>query len=315
MHRPRFQPCAALALLIAAALMAATASFYSAGEKQEKPIKVTGTVTEIDALRIRIDSGGDAVTILTPEDYTERVFPGMQVTAWYSAQGGTPTLERLDYPLDFSLVPPAEFLPRIKRAILLPSSNAGDADRLSGAIERLCQSRLGWVMANRMLAEEIRRRDSKTGGGKEAPDAVDSAGPGLVQRISSATRADAVLEVRVEHVLLHVTSHTAEWDGAREKFGSTSSQIASAMTMRPLRGQVPAATVILKLHHPQGRLLWRNRRGFRVLALQTGMGNTLRDRSLAEAAEDAAFLDAWLNEAFASLLAVQRKPSDTTARR
>ncbi len=325
MHRPRVNLRAALALLLAAALMAVTSAFGDAGQNLKKIHKVAGIVTEIDSLRIKIDSGGDsAVAIHTPEDYTERVLAGMQVTAWYYDEGSTPTLERLDYPLDFSFVPPTEFVPRIQRAILLPSSNAGDAEALIGAIERLCQSRLRWVMAHRMLAEEIRRRATKTGGEREAPSArqgemtpgaLAPADPELVRRIASATRADAVLEVRIEHVLLKVTSHTAEWDGAREKFGSTSSRIASAMTMRPLRGQVPAATVVLKLHDPHGRLLWRNRRGFRVLALQTGMGNNLRNRSLAEATDDTAFLDAWLNDVFASLLAVHHNSSDTAAQR
>ena len=72
------------------------------------------------------------------------------------------------------------------------------------------------------------------------------------------------------------------------------------MTLRPVRGQVPAATVVLKLFDRQGRLLWSNRRGFRVLALQVSMGGDFRDRTLSEALDDAPFLADWLNRVFAS---------------
>ena len=249
---------------------------------------------------------------------------GTQVTAWHHAQGEILKLDRLEYPLEVSHVPAGEFVPRIKKIILLSSSNAGDAEPIYSSIEQLFRENFDWVVAHRGLAEEIRRRALKDSGvttyptahrNRTAPEPLVPADPELIQRISSGTRVDAVLEIRIEYVRVAVKSHMAKWDGTSEKFGSNSARFASAITMRPIRGEVPAATAVLKLYDPEGRLLWSNRRGFRVLAFQVGLDKDLRDRSLAEGADDAAFLDAWLADVFTSWIEVRPAPSGTTAHR
>jgi hypothetical protein len=47
-----------------------------------------------------------------------------------------------------------------------------------------------------------------------------------------------------------------------------------------------------------------------VLALQVGTGNTFRDRPVSETIEDSAFVEAWLNDVFASWLATDSKSRD-----
>lgn len=288
----------------------------SSGAKAQK---VKGIVTGIEATRLIIDDGsGTEVELHTPQDYSESISVGTKVTAGYHEQGGILKLDRLDYPLQVSMVSPADFIPRIHKVILLPSSNAGEAARFFDEIERLLRSRFDWVIAHRMVAGEVRRRVLKERGvrsaiwpaqSEAAPEPLVPADPELIQRIAEGARADAVLEVRVEYSLLPVNSHTAEWDGQRENFGSKKARFASAITLRSARGQVPVATVVLKLFDPKGAPLWINRRGFRVLALQTGMGDEFRDRPLAETAEDSAFVSDWLQQVFASWLNVALQPA------
>ncbi|MBI4166532.1 MAG: hypothetical protein HY508_12435 [Acidobacteria bacterium] len=311
--------------LLAVVALPLTAALCPAGEASQKVQKSKGVVTEVTVASLTIEGGKEGeVKIYTGEDYLERVSVGMQVTAWHHEQGGVQQLDRLEYPLEVALTEPGGFIPRIKRFILLPSSNAGDASTLYAEMERLFRDRFHWVIADRMLAEEVRRRFMKeqgvntaiaTRGNETTPPPLVSAEPELIQRIAQGARADAVLEVRVEYIMLKVRSHTAEWDGQRETFGSRSARFASAITRRPVRGQVPVATVVLNLFDPQGRLLWRNRRGFRVLALQVSMGNDFRDRPLAEAVQDSAFMNDWLNQVFASWLNAGPKPSAATAQR
>jgi hypothetical protein len=299
----------AMVALAAVVLPIATHSSLAA-ESNTKSQKLRGVVTGVTPASLTVNDGkGREVTIQTAEDYSDRILLGTQVTAWHHQQGEMQELDRVEYPLELSPANPGEFVPKIKKVILLPSSNAGDATAFYAEVERLLESRFNWVIAHRMLAEEIRRRDSKAQDAKPAtvtreagttPAPPEPAAPELIQKIAEEVRADAVLELRVEYLLLQVKSHTAEWDGQRETFGSTGSRIAAAMTLRPVRGQVPAATVVLKLFDRQGQLLWSSRRGFRVLALQVSAGGDFRDRPLSEAFDDAPFVADWLNQAFAS---------------
>ena len=294
----------------------------AAPDGQKRSVK--GIVTGVEATSLIIQDRGDTeLTLHTSQDYSESVSVGMQVKAEYREQGGILKLDALDYPLEVSLAPPQEFLPRVHRIILLPSSNAGDASPLFDEIERLLRARFDWVIAHRMLATEVRRRALEEQGVRSArfprgsgaaPEPLAPADPELIRRIAEGARADAVLEVRVEYILLSVSSYTAEWDGQRESFGTKRSRFASALTLRPVRGQIPVATVVLKLYDAQGRQFWRNRRGFRVLALQTGMGDDFRDRPLPEAAEDSTFLSEWLHQVFATWLKVSPEPANTAAK-
>jgi hypothetical protein len=293
-------------------------------ESNTKSRRLSGIVTGVTPESLTIDDGkGREVTIHSAENYSERLPLGTQVTVWHYGQSGVEELDRIEYPLELSPANPRDFLPRIKKVILLPSSNAGDATAFYAEVERLLDSRFNWVIAHRMLAEEIRQREMKAQGVKpenvaqsseSPPTPLEPASPELIQKIAEGTRADAVLEMRVEYLLLQVKSHTAEWDGQRETFGSTRSRIATAMTLRPVRGQVPAATVVLKLFDRQGQLLWSNRRGFRVLALQVSMEGEFRDRPLTEALEDGPFVANWLNQVFASWRVTGSNPSAASSK-
>ena len=289
-----------------------------------KTREVKGIVTGVEATSLIVQGQSETeLELHTSRDYSEWVSVGIEVKAKYHEQAGILKLDALDYPLEVSLAPPEEFLPRIHKIILLPSSNAGDAGPLFDEIERLLRSRFDWAIAHRMLAAEVRRRALEEQGvmpsgfppgSVGAPEPLVPAEQELIRRIAEGARADAVLEVRVEYIQLPVNSHTAEWDGQRESFGTKRAKFASAITLRPARGHVPVATVVLKFFDAQGRQLWRNRRGFRVLALQTGMGNHFRDRPLSEAAEDSAFLREWLHQVFAAWLSVSPRAAGTAAK-
>jgi hypothetical protein len=55
----------------------------------------------------------------------------------------------------------------------------------------------------------------------------------------------------------------------------------------------------------QGKLLWSNRRGFAVLALQVGVGDKFRDRPIPEVLEDTASVEQWFTRVFGSWLPAQ----------
>jgi len=297
-------------LFSASALALTSLSPGRADEKAGKTYKLKARAMAVDAVSLALQVGkGRSVVVHTAEDYRDRVIVGAQVTAWYHPQGEINKLDRLEYPLEVSFVPLQECLPRIKKVILLPSSNAGDAEPLFDAIEQLLAARLNWVVSHRMLAEEMRRRHEKASPARRfypssrremSPAPLPRADAGLIQKIASETRVDAVLETQVEYVMVKLDSYTAAWDGARETLGSTRERAAAMLTLRPVRGQVPATTVILRLHDPQGRLLWSRRRGFSTLAQR--VGGRFRERPISEAVANSAFLSAWLNDVFGSWL-------------
>jgi hypothetical protein len=294
-------------------------ALVSMGQASEGGLQKTqGTVSFVKPEEITVQDGsGREIQIHTNQDYSGRVSPGDKVTAWHRLQGSVEKLDRIEIPLEFLPIPPADFLPAIKRVVLLPSSNAGDASEIYSEIETKLDSQFHWVVANRMLAEEMRRRDWKargidpataphTAAGMPAP--LEAASTDLVEKVADAARADAVLEVRVEYSMLRVNSHTAEWDGQKENFGTSSARFAASITLRSVHGQVPVATAILRLFDSHGKLLWSQRRGIRVLAVQTSMGNEFRDRPLTEGAQDASFLSGWLDQVFASWIRPGSKP-------
>jgi len=169
----------AMVVLAAVVLPIAAQSSPAAGSNT-KSQKVTGIVTGTSPSSLTIDEGkGQEVTIHTAEDYSDRIPLGTQVTAWHHQQGEMQELDRIEYPLELSPSNPREFVPKIKKVILLPSSDAGDATEFYAEVERLLESRFNWVIAHRMLAEEIRRRDLKARGVK----------PGKVVRSSESPPA------------------------------------------------------------------------------------------------------------------------------
>lgn len=285
-----------------------------AAEKQPRPLKIVGLATEVEPARVMIrDRKGNEVTLQPKEDFTEKVAVGSAVTAWYFPGSNANELHWLEYPLENSFVSAKQFCPRIKRIILLPSSEVQDSDGLFEAMEGFLQSKLGWFTAHRMLAEEIRDRAGKSNSTLKYVDPatgdVDLAAYAqthrtLIQRIASATHVDAVLETTIEVVQVNFRSQRAVWDGAQQPVSSLTSRTLAFIAALPIDGHVPASTVVLKLWDAEGKLLWSNRRGFCVLALQQGVGNKFRDFTVSEALQDAASVDKWLNSVFASLLPV-----------
>jgi hypothetical protein len=60
------------------------------------------------------------------------------------------------------------------------------------------------------------------------------------------------------------------------------------------KGWVYAATADMSLWSQSGKLLWKKRRGFAVLAVQSGMGGKYRERPLKEVYDDNAAMQHWL---------------------
>jgi len=195
----------------------------------------------------------------------------------------------------------------------------GDADALFDAMADFLKSKLGWYVAPHTLATEIRRRARKSDSTLDLIDptsgAVDfstyvQAERDLIRSLAADARLDAVLQADVELVQVNFRSQMAVWDGVRQPVSSKLSRAVAVLSPLPVQGHVPAATVILKLWDSQGKLLWSNRRGFAVLALQVGVSSKFRDRPIAEVLKDKVSVEKWLSATFGSLLPVD---ADTRA--
>ena len=295
-----------------------------AAEKQPRPLKIVGLATEVEPTRVTIrDKKGNEVTLRPTEDFSEKFAVGSTVTAWYLNKGDSNELQWLEYPLENSFVSPKQFCPRIKKIILLPSSQAGDADGLFDAVEGYLQSKIGLFAAHRMLADEIRNRANESNSTLKYVDPetgdLDLAAYAephrkLIQRIASVTKVDAVLEASVEVVQANFHSQLAVWDGAKQPVASATSRTLAFIAILPVNGHVPASTVVLKLWDAQGKLLWSNRRGFCVLALQKGVGANFRDYSILDALQDSASVEKWMATVFASWLPSPVNSSTTAAK-
>jgi hypothetical protein len=113
-------------------------------------------------------------------------------------------------------------------------------------------------------------------------------------KIAAETRADAVLEVKVEKVKAQVRGGVASWDNATEVVASKGTRALSKLTVTGGRGWVYAATVDMKLWSHDGKLLWKQRRGFAALGFQEGMGSRYRERPLTEIYADEETMQQWL---------------------
>lgn len=301
-----------LLVLLSSAVCATVANYSAAAEKRPKPRKVEGVLTAVEAERITIrDKKGREVSIQPSEDLRENVAVGSEATARYFSVGEVNKLDWLYYPPESSFVPTRDFIPRIKRIILLPSSAAGDAGPLYGAIENFLRTNFHMIASHRMLAEEIRYRLEKPN--STAPVVDPAKGDAdleraselhreLIRRIASETRADAVLETHIELVEVKLNNQTAYWDDVREPIASKTARAISLISPFPIHGHVPASTAVLRLWDAQGNLLWRQRRGFCVLALQVGIGDKFRERPISEAVENTEGMEAWLKLVFGSWL-------------
>ena len=281
--------------------------------------QVKGLVVAVEPAHITLQSsGGESVVLTTFEDYTDRVGIGAQVTAWYYPQdNGEKVLKSLDYPPESLFVPVGEIERHVHRIILLPSSEVPDADGLYDSMRGYLQSALGWYVAPQYLAEEIRKQAAGSGSVLDAMDPATGGfdistylkkSEGVIPRVASESRSDAVLEVHVVEVQAPVSRMVASWDGVEQPVAGSGMRTLAKLSAFSHKGELPAATVELKLWDAKGRLLWRSRRGLALLEVMAG--KELRQRPLTEFLSDPRAVQDWLAGAFKSLGPGASKPSE-----
>jgi hypothetical protein len=234
---------------------------------------------------------------------------GAAVTVWYTTEGGVYHLEDIVYPAAGGTFVSTDLIRQnIKRIIILPKpEDVENSQGLMDAISRYLADNAGWFVAPSALAEEIANRSKIPSSSLDAinPDTgeVDmqrylQPQGSLVTTIAKETHSDAVLEVRVIKVKANVRGYTASWDGMTEPVAS-----GKAHAFNPFggRGWVYAATADMSLWSQTGTLLWKKRRGFAVLGVQSGMGSKIRERPLIEVYQNNDAMQHWLVGALGEL--------------
>ncbi len=309
--------------LLWVALFPAVCVAVSGEEKQPKPLKIVGVATDIQPARVTIVGKKDQVTVQTKEDFTEKVAVGAQVTAWYFPEENGNILQWLTYPLENFFAPLNQVRGQVKKVIILPTSSVPEADGLFDAMANFMETHLGWFVAPRILAEEIRRRSLESHSTLNVIDPATSevdlsryleAQREVVRKVAAETRVDGVLQAQVERVKVNFRSQVAIWDGVKEPVAGKMSRTLSFLAAIPQDGYIPAATVVVKLWDPEGRLLWSHRRGFALLALQVGVGDKFRDRPIPEALQDSKRVQGWLKTLFNSFLSTEKDQDTAVAR-
>jgi hypothetical protein len=284
-------------------------------EKRQEHWQDEGRVVSIEPTQVTIvDGTGQRVTLVCEEDFTLKVAVGSEVTAWYTTKDGVNHLDWLEYPLENFFVPAEQIRGQIKKIAVLPNSDVPDSGELVNRIVAYLEKNLGWYVTPAMLVEEIRKRSGRM---DSTLDVIDPATGVfdmkqyldsqhlLIGRLASETRANAVLEVTVEEVQAKFYNQVADWDGVTEPVASKATRYEVRISPFPINGDVPAATVEMKLWDSQGKLLWSNRRGFAVLYVRRGFGNNFRERPLTEVYQNQAAMDEWLADTLGSLAPAQ----------
>jgi len=293
----------------------AFATPFSSSDRTEKHAtsKAIGLVTEIQAEQMTVETkDGTTLVLTTLEDYRDRVTVGAQVTAWYYPQdSGNPVLKSLDYPLEALFVPVGTIAAsRIHRIVLLPNSQLPDADGLYDEVRDYLHDALGWYVAPSYLGQEVRRRAEQSSSMLSSMDPRTgnfdmngylSKSESVIAKVASLTRSDAVLELNVIQAEAAVYRLEASWDGVEEPVAGPAFRTLAKMSMIPRRGQIPAATVELKLWDAKGNLVWRNRRGLALLEVMNGKGTHLEDRPLPVPLGDGERMQRWMQAAFKSI--------------
>ncbi len=291
----------ALAMVVLPAALAA----------REKSIKMEGVVTLIEPTRVIVAGTKEGeVTLIPKEDLTSRVAIGAKVTVWYTPKGGVNYLDWMTYPLEEYFVPRDQIRQGIKKVIILPTYGVADSQHIVEEIQHYLEQKMGWWFAPSALAEEIRNRV------KVSPSALGDIDPNtgefnmgryiqeqqrLVETVLTEANVDALLQINVELVQAHFIGSMAEWDGAGQVVSTKLVRAMSIFARMPDEGDVPAATVDMKLYGPPNKLLWTNRRGFAVLVTQTNVGAAFKDRPLSEAYRDETSVRNWLDMTLGNL--------------
>jgi len=274
--------------------------------------KAIGLVTDVEPEQMTVQTkDGTTLVLATFEDYRDRVTIGSQVTAWYYPQdNGNPVLKSLDYPLESLFVPVGTITTRIHRIVLLPNSQLPDADALYDEVRDYLHDALGWYVAPSYVGEEVRRRAQQSSSMLASTDPrtgnFDMTGylntsQSVTAKVATLTRSDGVLELNVIQVEAPVYRLEASWDGVEDPVAGAAFRTLAKMAMIPRRGQIPAATVELKLWDAKGNLVWRNRRGLALLEVMNGKGTRLEDRPLPVALGDGERMQHWMEAAFKSI--------------
>ncbi len=278
---------------------------------REKSIKMVGVVTLIEPARIMVAGAKEGeITVIPKEDLTSRVAVGAKVTIWYTPKDGVNYLDWMNYPLEEYFVPADQIRREVKKVIILPTYGVPDSKGIVDEIQHYLEQKVGWWFAPPALAEEIRRRvkvsdstladiDPATGDFNMGHYVQEQ--QRLVGTVLSEANVDAVLVINVERVQAHFIGSMAEWDGAGQVISTKLVRALSVLARMPDEGDVPAATVDMRLYGPGSKLLWANRRGFAVLVTQTNVGASFKDRPLSQAYRDETSMRNWLDTTLGNL--------------
>jgi len=277
----------------------------AAQKPQHTGTKVEGFATIVTSDSITVfDKKNQMIEIHTDKDYSALVGIAAPVTVWYTTEGGVNHLEDIIYPTKAAeFVPPDLIRQNIKRIIILPrSEGVDDSTGLVKAISQYIANNTGWYIAPSELAVEIANRTKRSNSPLDAidPDTgqVDmqrylEPQRALMTTIADESHSDAVMEINIVKVKATVHSGIASWDDMTEPVASR-----KARSLAPWegfgKGWVYAVTADMNLWSQSGKLLWKKRRGFAVLGVQSGLGGKYRERPLKEVYDDNAAMQRWL---------------------
>jgi len=293
---------------------------FAAQKPQHTGIKLEGYATIVTPNSITVfDEKNHDIEILTSRDYTSLIAIAAPVTVWYTTEGGVNHLEDIVYPQGGSFVPRDLGWGNIKRIIVLPRpQDVENSEGLMSAISKYLADNAGWFVAPPELAQEIASRFEDPTSSLDAIDPytgeVDmqqylERQRALMATIAKETRSDAVLEVKVLKVRATVHGSVASWDDMTEHVASRKSRVMSPLQELEGKGWVYAATVDMSLWSQAGKLLWKKRRGFAALGVQSGLATKYHERPLTEVYQDSGAMQRWLGETFAQLASAGATPA------
>jgi hypothetical protein len=277
------------------------------------------TVVTPDSITVYDKKTGE-IEIHTDVDYSSLVGIAAPVTVWYTTRDGVNHLEDIVYPHNGTFIARDLIQENIKRIIILPRvEDVDDSQGLINAISTYLADNAGWFVAPPELALEIASRAKASASPLDAinPDTGDVNMQGylepqrsLMTTITQASRTDAVLEVQVVKVKANVRGSVASWDDMTEPVASRKSRTLSPFGAMESKGWVDAATADMSLWSHTGKLLWKKRRGFAVLALQSGITAKYRPRPLTEVYANSDAMQRWLGDTLGQLAPpVKMEPS------
>ena len=286
----------------------------SAEQKQHTGVRVDGFAISVTpgAMTVFDKKRSEEIEMATAKDYTSLIGIASPVTVWYTTKDGVNHLEDIVYgSAAAAFVPSDEIGEGIKRIIVLAQpEDVEDTQGLVSAITGYIADNTGWFVAPSELAQEIAtRNDAFT----SPEDAIDPATGefdkqrylqiqgSLMRIIAKGSHTDAVLQIKILKVKASVHGAVASWDGMTEAVGSRSTRALTPWEGLGGKGWVYAATADMYFWSNAGKLLWKNRRGFAALAVQSGFGGKYRQRPLTDVYTRQDVMQRWLASALGQL--------------